>query len=67
VQTPCPRSGADGPLHARSNVEETGRSLRESEKIARVKDLLKHIGAQDIASSSEASADVPEATVAARL
>jgi hypothetical protein len=36
-----------------------------SEKIARAKDLLKHTGAQDIASSSEASADVPDATVAA--
>src|SRR6202021_1703259 len=34
-----------------------------SEKIARAKDLLKHTGAQDIASSSEASADSPEATV----
>jgi hypothetical protein len=36
-----------------------------SEKIARAKDLLKHTGAQDIAASSEASADVPPATVAA--
>jgi hypothetical protein len=36
-----------------------------SEKIARAKDLLKHRGAQDIASSSEASADKPEAVVAA--
>ena len=36
-----------------------------SEKIARAKDLLKHTGAQDIASSSESSADVPEAAVAA--
>jgi hypothetical protein len=33
-----------------------------SEKIARAKDLLKHTGAQDIAASSEASADMPEAT-----
>jgi hypothetical protein len=32
-----------------------------SEKIARAKDLLKHTGAQDIASSSEASADLPTA------
>src|ERR1700688_2726428 len=38
-----------------------------SERIARAKDLLKHTGAQDIASSSEASADVPEATAAAHL
>src|ERR1700678_2156625 len=37
-----------------------------SEKIARAKDLLKHTGAQDIASSSEASADSPEATVPAQ-
>jgi hypothetical protein len=36
-----------------------------SEKVARAKDLLKHTGAQDIASSSEASADKPEAAVAA--
>jgi hypothetical protein len=36
-----------------------------SEKIARAKDLLKHTGAQDIASSSEANADVPAATVGA--
>src|SRR5277367_1005053 len=36
-----------------------------SEKIARAKDLLKHTGAQDIASSSEASADIPEAAVVA--
>src|SRR5271163_366922 len=36
-----------------------------SEKIARAKDLLKHTGAQDIASSTEASADVPEAAAAA--
>ena len=36
-----------------------------SEKIARAKDLLKHTGAQDIASSGEASADVPVATAAA--
>src|ERR1700684_1331835 len=35
-----------------------------SEKIARAKDLLKHTGAQDIASSGEASSDVPEATTA---
>ena len=34
-------------------------------KFDRAKDLLKHTGAQDIASSSEASADIPEATVAA--
>src|SRR6202162_2324949 len=33
-----------------------------SEKIARAKDLLKHTGAQDISSSSEASADLPAAT-----
>jgi hypothetical protein len=32
------------------------------EKIARAKDLLKHTGAQDISSSSEASADSPAAT-----
>src|SRR5271156_6535787 len=38
-----------------------------SEKIARAKDLLKHTGAQDIASSTEASADKPEAAVAAHL
>jgi len=31
-----------------------------SEMIDRAKDLLKHTGAQDIASSSEASADIPE-------
>jgi hypothetical protein len=37
-----------------------------SERIASAKDLLKHTGAQDIASSGEAKADVPEATVAAR-
>src|SRR5271154_1214283 len=37
-----------------------------SEKIARAKDLLKHTGAQDIASSTEASADVPEAAVVAK-
>src|SRR3984893_91213 len=36
-----------------------------SEKITRAKDLLKHTGAQDIASSSEASADIPEAAAAA--
>ncbi len=30
-----------------------------SEKITRAKDLLKHTGAQDISSSSEASADLP--------
>ena len=36
-----------------------------SEKIARAKDLLKHTGAQDIASSSEATADKPAATAAA--
>jgi hypothetical protein len=36
-----------------------------SEMIERAKDLLKHTGAQDIASSSESSADVPEAAVAA--
>jgi len=35
-----------------------------SERIARAKDLLKHTGAQDIASSGEARADIPEATVA---
>src|SRR6202158_1609305 len=32
-----------------------------SEEITRAKDLLKHTGAQDIASSSEASADIPAA------
>jgi hypothetical protein len=32
-----------------------------SDKITRAKDLLKHTGAQDISSSSEASADVPAA------
>src|SRR5579862_8856206 len=37
-----------------------------SEKVARAKDLLKHTGAQDIASSGEASADIPEAAVAAK-
>src|SRR5580692_9117001 len=37
-----------------------------SEKIASAKDLLKHTGAQDIASSSEAGADMPAATVAAQ-
>src|SRR6202050_5202429 len=36
-----------------------------SERIAHAKDLLKHTGAQDIASSGEASSDVPEATTAA--
>jgi len=36
-----------------------------SEKVARAKDLLKHTGAQDIASSTEAGADIPEAVVAA--
>ena len=36
-----------------------------SERIARAKDLLKHTGAQDIASSGEARADTPEATVVA--
>ncbi len=36
-----------------------------SEKIARAKDLLKHTGAQDIASSTEAGSDIPEAAVAA--
>src|SRR6202050_1237373 len=36
-----------------------------SEKIARAKDLLKHTGAHDISSTSEASADMPDATVAA--
>src|ERR1700733_810649 len=36
-----------------------------SEKVARAKDLLKHTGAQDIASSSEASADIPETAVVA--
>ena len=37
-----------------------------SEKIARAKDLLKHTGAQDIASSTEAGSDIPETAVAAR-
>jgi len=37
-----------------------------SEMIDRAKDLLKHTGAQDIASTSEASADLPEATAAVR-
>src|ERR1700728_4395936 len=37
-----------------------------TEKIARAKDLLKHTGAQDISSTSEASADSPEATVPAQ-
>ena len=37
-----------------------------SEKVARAKDLLKHTGAQDIASSAEANADVPEAAVVAK-
>jgi hypothetical protein len=36
-----------------------------SEKVGRAKDLLKHTGAQDIASSGEARADIPEATTAA--
>src|SRR6202451_763423 len=36
-----------------------------SERIASAKDLLKHTGAQDIASTGEASSDVPEATTAA--
>ncbi len=36
-----------------------------SEMIDRAKDLLKHTGAQDIASSTESSADTPEATAAA--
>jgi hypothetical protein len=36
-----------------------------SDRVARAKDLLKHTGAQDIASTSEASADVPVATAAA--
>src|SRR5277367_4861926 len=36
-----------------------------SEKVAGAKDLLKHTGAQDIASSTEASADIPEAAVVA--
>ena len=36
-----------------------------SEKIARAKDLLKHTGAQDISSTSEAGADSPAATVLA--
>jgi Heat induced stress protein YflT domain len=36
-----------------------------SEKIVRAKDLLKHTGAQDIASSGEASADFVEAPAAA--
>jgi hypothetical protein len=36
-----------------------------SERIALAKDLLKHTGAQDIASSREASADIPEATAPA--
>ena len=36
-----------------------------SEKIDRAKDLLKHTGAQDIASSTEASADKIEATAVA--
>ncbi len=37
-----------------------------SERITRAKDLLKHTGAQDIASSAEARADVAGATVAAQ-
>jgi hypothetical protein len=37
-----------------------------SERIARAKDLLKHTGAQDIASTSEAASDVPETAAAAR-
>src|SRR5579863_4735547 len=37
-----------------------------SDEISRAKDLLKHTGAQDIASSSEATADIPEAAVAAK-
>ena len=36
-----------------------------SEEISRAKDLLKHTGAQDIASSGEASADLPTPTKAA--
>src|SRR5580698_640603 len=36
-----------------------------SEEIARAKDLLKHTGAQDISSSSEATADKPAVAVAA--
>src|SRR5271170_3508662 len=36
-----------------------------SEEIARAKDLLKHTGAQDISSSSEATADKPAAVAAA--
>ena len=35
-----------------------------SEEIARAKDVLKHTGAQDIASTGEAHADIPTATVA---
>ena len=38
-----------------------------SERVSRAKDLLKHTGAQDIASSSEANADMPVATVAAQV
>src|SRR5579872_3164176 len=37
-----------------------------SERITRAKDLLKHTGAQDIASSAEARADAAGATVAAQ-
>jgi hypothetical protein len=37
-----------------------------SESIVRAKDLLKHTGAQDIAASTEAGADVQEAAVAAK-
>lgn len=37
-----------------------------SEKVACAKDLLKHTGAQDIASSTEASADAPVSTAAAQ-
>jgi hypothetical protein len=37
-----------------------------SERIARAKDLLKHTGAQDIASTSEAASDVPETAAVAR-
>jgi len=36
-----------------------------SQKIERAKDLLKHTGAQDIAPSAEASADIPEAAAVA--
>lgn len=38
-----------------------------TDKVNRAKDLLKHTGAQDIASTSEASADQPEKAVAAQV